>query len=151
MKDLFPGYYFPSDEEFSELWHHCIFIFDTNVLLDFYEYRNETRQEFFKVLDAIKDRLWIPHQVALEYNENRINRIKQAESNFTNAKSLLEKTPETLSQSFNSQCFPPEVVQEMKENVKEVLDTFWNKLASCREDLIKTNGTDYIRDKIKNW
>lgn len=148
MKDLFPGYYLPSDEEFSELWHHCIFIFDTNVLLDFYEYRNETRQEFFKVLDAIKDRLWIPHQVALEYNENRINRIKQAESNFIKAKSLLDETPETLSQSFNSQCFPPEVVQEMKENVKEVLDTFWNKLASCREDLIKTNGTDYIRDKI---
>jgi hypothetical protein len=45
-KDLFPGYYSPSDEEFSELWQNCIFIFDTNVLLDFYEYNDETREDF---------------------------------------------------------------------------------------------------------
>ncbi|MEG3918492.1 PIN-like domain-containing protein [Microcoleus sp. T3_A4] len=53
MKDLFPGYYSPSDEDFLELWQKCIFIFDTNVILDFYEHRNETHEDFFKVLDAI--------------------------------------------------------------------------------------------------
>ena len=84
--------------------------------------------------------MWIPHQVALEYHENRINRIKQAESNFTTAKNLLDQTAETLSQNFNSQCFPPEVVQEMRENVKKVFDTFWDKLASCREKLIQIRG-----------
>jgi hypothetical protein len=47
MEDLFPGYYSPSDEEFLELWQKCIFIFDTNVLLDFYEHRNETPEEIF--------------------------------------------------------------------------------------------------------
>ncbi|MEG4837048.1 PIN-like domain-containing protein [Microcoleus sp. B9-D4] len=148
MKDLFPGYYSPSDEDFLELWQKCIFIFDTNVILDFYEHRNETHEDFFKVLDAInfkvldaiKDRLWIPHQIALEYHENRINRIKQAESNFTTAKKLLDQTTETLSQNFNSQCFPPEVVQEMRENVKKVFDTFWDKLTSCREELIQIRG-----------
>jgi hypothetical protein len=140
MEDLFPGYYSPSDEDFLELWQKCIFIFDTNIILDFYEHRNETQEDFFKVLDAIKDSLWIPHQVALEYHENRINRIKQAESNFSNAKNLLDQTTETFSQNFNSQCFPPEVVQEMRENVKKVFDTFWDKLASCREELIQIRG-----------
>ncbi|MEG4034565.1 PIN-like domain-containing protein [Microcoleus sp. S36b_A4] len=53
MKDLFPSYYSPSDEDFSELWQRCFFIFDTNVLLDFYEHRNETREIFFKVLQQI--------------------------------------------------------------------------------------------------
>jgi len=47
MKDLFPGYYSPSDEDFLELWQKCIFIFDTNVILDFYEHRNETHEDFF--------------------------------------------------------------------------------------------------------
>jgi hypothetical protein len=157
MKGLFPGYYSPSEEEFLELWQKCIFIFDTNVLLDFYEYRNETRKDFFKVLDAIKDRLWIPHQVALEYHENRITRIKQAESNFTEAKKILDieaskildqKTTQALSHNFKSQYFSPEAVQEIKENVKKVFDTFWDKLAFGREDLIQINGSDYIRDKI---
>jgi len=157
MKDLFPGYYPPSNEQFLELWQQCIFIFDTNVLLDFYEYRNETRTDFFKVLDAIKHRLWIPHQVALEYQENRINRIKQAESNFTSIKKILDieaskildkETTKTLSHNFKSQYFSPEVVQEIRENVKKVFDTFLDQLASCREDLIQIDGNDYIRDKI---
>jgi hypothetical protein len=157
MKDLFPGYYSPSAEEFLELWQQCTFIFDTNVLLDFYEHRNETREDFFKVLEAIKDRLWIPHQVALEYHENRINRIKQAESNFAEAKKILDseaskileqKTTQALSHNFKSQYFSPEAVQEMRENLKKVFDTFWDKLASCREDLIQIDGSDYIRDKI---
>lgn len=47
MRDLFPEYYTPSVEEFNELWQKCIFIFDTNVLLDFYEYRQATREDFF--------------------------------------------------------------------------------------------------------
>jgi hypothetical protein len=157
MKDLFPGYYPASKEQFLELWQQCIFIFDTNVLLDFYEYRNETRTDFFKVLDAIKHRLWIPHQVALEYHENRINRIKQAESNFTNIKKILDieaskildkETTKTLSHNFKSQYLSPEVVQEIRENVKKVFDTFLDQLASCREDLIQIDGNDYIRDKI---
>jgi hypothetical protein len=157
MKDLFPGYYSPSDKEFSELWQQCIFIFDTNVLLDFYEHRKETREDFFKVLDAIKNRLWIPHQVALEYHENRINRIKQAECNFAEAKKILDieaskileqKTIQALSHNFKSQYLSSESVQELREDVKKVFDSFWNKLASCREDLIQIDGSDYIRDKI---
>jgi hypothetical protein len=145
MKDLFPGYYPLSDEEFSELWQQCFFIFDTNVLLEFYEHRNETRKDFFNVLDAIKDRLWIPHQVALEYHKNRITRIKKAESNFADAKKAWDQT---LSNNFNSKCFPPEIVKEMRENAKKVFDAFWDKLAPCREELIQVDGTDYIRDKI---
>ncbi|MEG4814894.1 PIN-like domain-containing protein [Microcoleus sp. K5-D4] len=148
MKDLFPGYYSPSDEEFSELWQKCIFIFDTNVLLDFYEHHNATREDFFKVLEAIGNRLWIPHQVALEYQENRITRINKAEANFTEAKSKLDEITKTISETFRSKCFPPELVREMSEDIKKAFDTFWDKLIPCREELINKDGRDYIRDKI---
>ena len=36
----------------------------------------------------------------------------------------------------------------MTEDVKKVFDTFGDKLASSKEELIQINGTDYIRDKI---
>ena len=76
MKDLFPGYYYLlSDDDFQVLWQKCIFIFDTNILLNFYEYYKETREDFFELLYTIENRLWIPHQVALEYHKNRIKRI----------------------------------------------------------------------------
>jgi hypothetical protein len=150
MKDLFPGYYSPSREEFDDLWQKCIFIFDANVFLDFYEHHNATRKDFFKVLEFLENRLWIPHQVVLEYHENRINRINKAEANFGDARSKLDEITKTISETFSSKSFPPELVQTMTNDVKKVFDTFWEKLIPCREELIKTDGTDYIREKIAN-
>ena len=77
MRDLFPSYYRPTDEEFKELWEKCFFIFDTNVLLNLYLYDKKTLNDFLKVLKVVNERLWIPHQVALEFQKNRIDNIKK--------------------------------------------------------------------------
>jgi hypothetical protein len=146
MKDLFPGYYSPSDEEFSELWQNCIFIFDTNVLLDFYEYNDETREDFFEVLEAIKDRLWIPHQVALEYHANRIKRIKRAESNFDSGEGKLNKIIQDIIKTF--EYVPSQLVEDMIKDVEKVFDSFKKNLIPLKENAVKIDGADYIRDKI---
>lgn len=146
MKDLFPGYYSPSDEEFSELWQKCIFIFDTNVLLDFYEYNNETCEEYFKVLEAIKDRFWIPHQVALEYHENRITRIRKVESNFDNAEKKLNEIIQDIIKTFK--YVPSKFVEEIIKDVEKVFDSFKENLIPLKENAVKIDGADYIRDKI---
>jgi len=146
MKDLFPGYYSPSDEEFSELWQNCIFIFDTNVLLDFYEYNDETREDFFELLEAIKDRLWIPHQVALEYQRNRINRIKKAESNFDGAEENLNEIIRNIIKAFK--YVPSELVEDMIKDVEKVFNSFKDNLIPLKENVVKIDGADYIRDKI---
>jgi hypothetical protein len=156
MRDLFPEYYTPSVEEFNELWQKCIFIFDTNVLLDFYEYRQATREDFFKVLEAIKTRLWIPHQVALEYQKNRFKRIIQVQSNFekveskfNNAQNELNKTIQIISEDKDfKKCIPPEIFQEVKEEVKKAFETIFSKLTQYKKESIKTNELDYVRDKI---
>lgn len=148
MKDLFPGYYSPSEEEFSELWQKCTFIFDTNVLLDFYEYNNETREDYFKVLEAIKDRLWIPHQVALEYQENRINRIRRAESNFDSAEKKINEIIQDIIKTFK--YVPSELVEDMIKDIKKVFDSFKKNLIPLKENAVKIDGADYLRDKITN-
>lgn len=77
MKEIFPGYYRPTQEEFSAMWQDCIFVFDANVLLNIYRYSPETRDELLDVLEHLKDRIWIPHQAMLEYHENREEVISQ--------------------------------------------------------------------------
>lgn len=74
MKDLFPGYYRPSEEEFRTLWENCTFVFDTNVLLDLYRYPEKAREEFLSVLTSkgIFHRFWLPHQAAMEFQRNRL-------------------------------------------------------------------------------
>ncbi len=66
MRELFPGYYRPTQEQFQQMWQECIFVFDANVLLNIYRYTSETREELFDILESLKERTWLPHQAMLE-------------------------------------------------------------------------------------
>ncbi len=72
MRDLFREYYRPSDEEFSRLWQEATFVFDTNVLLNLYRYTASTRDDLLHIIENLQQRIWLPHQVGLEFSRNRI-------------------------------------------------------------------------------
>lgn len=97
MKELFSGYYRPSKEEFDTLWRDCIFVFDTNVLLNLYRYSPKTSEELISILTKLSDRLWLPHQVALEYQENRLDEIAQQEQVYDKVISTLDRTHDELA------------------------------------------------------
>lgn len=71
MRDLFSEYYRPSNEEFSRLWREATFVFDANALLHLYRYTPGTRFDLLKVIEALQQRIWIPHQVGWEFSRNR--------------------------------------------------------------------------------
>ena len=70
MKDMFPEYYRPSDEDFEKLWEEATFVFDANVLLDIYRYSPQTSSELIEIMQSLQDRLWLPYQFALEYHKH---------------------------------------------------------------------------------
>ncbi|MDB9518697.1 PIN domain-containing protein [Roseofilum reptotaenium CS-1145] len=96
MKDLFPSYC-PSQKEFKEIWQSAIFILDTNVLLNLYRYSEETRKQFFSVLEKLSDQLWIPYQVALEFQDNRIRVVQQTKKTFSGYNSFLKNLNKSLN------------------------------------------------------
>jgi hypothetical protein len=75
MKNIFHGYYPPTTEQYECLWNEGLIVVDTNVLLNLYRLPTTARDELISVLELIKDRLWIPHQVALEFQRNRLTVI----------------------------------------------------------------------------
>ena len=101
MKKDFHGYYSLSEEQFSELWEKCIFVFDTNVLLNLYRYPEEARNDFINILKEIPDRVWIPYQVALEYQENRLSVIAEQIKLFEDVKKILKESQTTLTGSIS--------------------------------------------------
>lgn len=48
-------------------------VLDSSVLLDLYRVTPTARVEMIRSLNTVKDRIWIPHQVALEFHRNRID------------------------------------------------------------------------------
>jgi PIN like domain len=80
MRDLFPGYYRPTTEQFRQMWQECIFSLDANALLHIYRYSSETREELLNIYDQLKDRIWLTNQAVLEYHKNREDVISQQHS-----------------------------------------------------------------------
>ncbi|UJB30168.1 PIN-like domain-containing protein [Chromobacterium sp. Beijing] len=102
MRSVFPGYYSPTEDDFSTLWSEGVFIFDTNVLLNLYSYPEDVRNVFFSVLSKISDRIWIPYQVGLEFHRNRFSRIKQANQRVEQLLQTINKTGGQINSEVNS-------------------------------------------------
>jgi hypothetical protein len=77
LRSLSPGYYPPTDEEYRRGWEAGVLAIDASVLLSLYRYSTETRDELLNLLRSFADRLWLPHQAALEYERNRLGVIRQ--------------------------------------------------------------------------
>jgi len=68
MKNTFKHFYELPDDELKTVWKNCIFVLDTSVLLRIYEFSEDTRNGYIELLSGIQDRVWLPYQVALEFN-----------------------------------------------------------------------------------
>lgn len=92
MKTKFKEFYKYSDSEIKTIWNECIFIFDTNVLIDLYRYSKESSDKYINILKKIKKekRIWIPHQVGLEYHKRRIIQISELKDSYSWIKDTIE-------------------------------------------------------------
>ncbi|MEN5365641.1 PIN-like domain-containing protein [Stenotrophomonas sp. TWI273] len=78
LEGLFPGYYAPSERDLELLWSQATFVVDANLLLQLYGLPERTRSETLGALGKLKERLWMPYQVAVEFQRNRPRAIGQA-------------------------------------------------------------------------
>ncbi len=75
LGDTFGGYYRASDEDWARVLQTGLVVLDTNALLDLYRLSPLARDELFKVLETLKDRLFVPHQVASEFHKRRLDAV----------------------------------------------------------------------------
>jgi len=94
MRDLFPGWIPPDQQTLDRYWSEGTFAVDTSVLLDLYRFSEEARSSLLKALRSFEDRLWIPHQVALEFHRNRFGVLldqREAEGNLLGELNQIQK------------------------------------------------------------
>ncbi len=107
MKKTFREYHQYTDKEFKSLWKNCLFVFDTNTLLNMYRYSRKTVDDYFKVLEKLKKKkqLWIPYQVGYEFYENRINVISEYEKSYDEMLEILECTKKDIENKYKDHPF----------------------------------------------
>ena len=88
MRTTIWEYLIPSPEEKEALWDNCVFVFDTNVLLNLYRYTSITRDTLLAAFDDLKERVWLPHQVAYEFGKDRCDVIYETVEKYKNIEKL---------------------------------------------------------------
>ncbi len=128
MKKTFKEYYSLSTTEKNKLWKDAIFIFDANILLNLYKYSTETRNEFLNILEKMGNRIWLPHQFALEYQRKRLKIIEDQSIFYKN-------TSEKLSRGFAS--ISNEIKKDQQQHPFLNIDNLLSKISKSIEIVIK--------------
>lgn len=67
----FEGWSPPAAEQVRTAIKEGLVVVDTNVLLNLYRYDRDVTQQWFQIFERLGSRLWIPHQVLVEFWKNR--------------------------------------------------------------------------------
>lgn len=99
MKNLFGGFYGASEDETKAFWTSpdSVFVYDTNALLLLYRCERETREAFFSQWEKIRERVWLPYHVCLEYQRNRLTAIKDHVKELRNAGAHISSRVQTAA------------------------------------------------------
>ena len=142
MQEKFRHYHQLTSDEESTILNQAIIVLDTNVLLDFYSFGELTRNDYYKVLNLYKqkEQIWLPHQVGLEFFENRLGIITKQSNQYDNILNYLSKTKDNIANLSNSSTSHTHldfiaIANEYETKVKPLK----NKI-----DRMKKNHPDYI-------
>lgn len=166
--------YEESQQSVQEVWDdpETIFVVDTNIFLNIYVFHQETRQAIYDALDKIKERLWSPHQVMLEFHKNREGQIDKNKRYFQNdfidgflrqftdpykkLRDLKEKHGKSYydlaevidSFSENAEKEFSESFSKIHKSLKEKLIPIEQKLAELQSQLITSKDQDSLYQKL---
>ena len=146
MKSKFPGHFQLTEDERKDLWKNALFTLDANILLNLYRYSDTTREEFFKILKKIKDRIWIPHQSAQEFFNNRLDVISQQEKSYEETISSLKEIEEKFHNSRQHPFLDEKLLKEFTSLNKEICEQLEKNKKPHNDRITK----DDIIDKIKS-
>ena len=153
MKNMFPGYFKLTEDERKKLWDKCIFALDANILLNMYRYSSSTRHDFFKILDGLKDRIWIPNQAALEYLENRLEVIGDQEKTYDKLINKLKNLKDIEGDLKNPDRHPfinPQLLNKICKVFSDVEKELTEELTKNKQEHTDRIKDDEIQDKLKD-
>lgn len=122
-----------SHAELEELWDNATFVFDTNFLLDMYRMSHSTSEDFFKILEHLKERIWLPYQVGKEFFNRRESVIESEAASFDKALSYLKAWKEEQMKLSKLQGLLNNAGRIISAEVKSLFSTQDNYISAINE------------------
>ncbi len=134
MRDAFPGYYKPTPDEMATLWAEALVVLDTNALFNLFRYTNATREAFLKVLRDKEERLWLPHQVGLEFQRGRLGIIDDQSQAFEDLLAKTKAALATVTRDVGSLRNHPTLdLDELRSAVADAMASIESKIEATRD------------------
>ncbi len=144
MRSKFPGYYKPTEHEFNELWEKGLFVLDANVLLDLFRYSDETVNTLIETIINLKNRVWIPYQVSLEYHRN-LNEVLASQIN------SYKKTIDTLEdfkKQLEAKRSHPFLDKKLHQEIRDFCEKFDSELSKKKNEFEQLMTENPIKERI---
>jgi hypothetical protein len=134
MRAKYAGWYTRSPEKLAKIWEKAIFVPDANVLLHCLRHAAPVRDELLRVFAALKESLWIPYQVGLEFHRNRLEVEVGAEDAYERLcqdyQSAFNQASDRLKQL---RAHPIISVDAELKVLNKFMDGFRDRMAEARE------------------
>jgi hypothetical protein len=120
--------------------------------LNLYRYPEEARNDLITILERVSERLWIPHQVALEYQASRLGVIAEQLEQFSAVRETLEEYRTELENNLNKLQLKKRHAtidpDDLLNKIKSILSDFLERLKILEQDQPNVNDPDNLREKI---
>ncbi len=150
--DDFGAFRTPTTADFDSVLTNGLVTPDANVLLNLYRYTEQARADLLAALGALGDRLWIPHQVLVEFWRNRETTISEARS--TSAKAAQEmsghsvQAVQTLRTWANRVALSDDDFEDVHDRLSEVFEEVRKKINEVGEGEWQHIGHDTSTDPV---
>lgn len=145
-----------SNHQVGQLRSHATLAFDSSTLLNLYSYSEQTREDFLQFLEDLKNKIWLPHQSAYEFEKNRVRIIGEQITFGTNLRKLLSYIAKKfvkevkgihpkVGREFQSPFLPIEDIQSLLAAMTDQID---DKLKPVQDEYEGFLTDDPIRERL---
>lgn len=135
LREKFPGYYRRTGEELELIWDEGLIVLDSSVLLNLYSYSSNIREDLLGMLQKIKHRLWVPHQVVEEFHRRRLEVIAEQKAAYPGARTVLNAAQRSIFEAIKGIHEDSGIeIKDLLNGIKESFDGFVAKTERMEQE-----------------
>ncbi|GAA1792123.1 PIN-like domain-containing protein [Nostocoides veronense] len=153
LTDGFDQFYRPTAERETRAFEEGLIVLDANVLLHVMRYSPTAREELLGVIEAIADRCFVPHQIALEYNRNRVRVVADRRSELDAAATEIDDIRSKVRKVVNNLRDRRTLSQEEVGTLEAAVTDFFAALEAASSDAADQYDLDADRlvGQVDEW